>query len=253
MEEEKILENITKSISERLKAPIISTYVCVLVLYNWDILFFLFFENSSASFKIQSIKNEYGSVYYTRIIACLIISVTLLITFTVLNTLINFCLKWFYRKDKEITSEIESYEKVNILTEQLSNSINEIKILNSQVENLKNINNRLSAQNTNFSISDISKKDYNNLIDFLNTKSNKEKLIFSLKELISKLKNDPKTSIETIYSSSTYEKDMQTLVYFLEERNLLKRKNLYYENSTMTYQGFELSTSFKDFLENQTA
>jgi hypothetical protein len=250
MEEEKILENITKSISERLKVPIITTYACVLLIYNWDILFYLFFEDSSASIKIQSIKSQYGTVYYERIFTCLTISVLLIVLFTVLNTLINFCLKSFYRKDKEIISEIESFEKVNFLTEQLSKSIDDIKKLNSQIENLKNVNENLSSKNLKIDIPTISQKDYDSLLGFLNTQANKEKLLFSLKEFIDKIRTDKNISNILVYNTATYEQDMRQLIDFLIKRNLIKmvrrRAN---DNSISTYEGFEMGTSFKDFLK----
>ncbi|OEY71824.1 hypothetical protein [Salegentibacter salarius] len=117
MEKTEILENITKSVNERLKISIIITYISVLIIYNWDILFYLFFENSSASTRILEIKENYSDVYYQRILICLAISILLIVIFTALNTLLNLGLKWFYRKDKETKSEIENFEKITQLSE----------------------------------------------------------------------------------------------------------------------------------------
>jgi|GEM_PF-6161355 len=247
MEEEKILENITKSITEKLKAPIITTYICVLFLYNWDIIFYLLFEINCASLKIKYIKETYGSVYYIRILTCLGISIFLIILFTTLNTAIHSCLKWFYKKDKEITSEIENYEKISVLTSQVSTSIDEIKRLNTEISNLKKINDSLTSKNLNLNVSDISEKDYKNLLHYLNTQPNKEKLLFSLKELIENLKNDPKKSINHIYQTATYEHDIKTLINVLISRKLLKETRYTDENHN-AYIGLGLSTSFKDFL-----
>lgn len=250
MEEEKILENITKSITERLKVPIILTYVCVLIIHNWDILFFLFFDSSPASNKVQYIRNTYGEFYYARIFNCLLIAVILIVLFTVLNTTINFCLKWFYRKDKEITSEIESFEKIDVLTEQLSKSIENIKKLNAQIENLKTVNANLNSKNLNVGVTEISEKDYEDLLTFLNTKENKEKLLYSLKELIGKLKKDPKSHASIIYKTATYEKEMAELITYLVNRNHLKTTR-YRASNDIAYDGFALGTSFKDFLKRE--
>lgn len=249
MEEEKILENISKSITDRLKVPIIVTYLSVLFLYNWDIIYYLIFEKNAASFKIKYIKDTYSSVYFERIITCLIISVILIILFTVLNTMINFGLKWFYRKDKEINSEIESYEKMNNLTEQLSNSIDEIKKLHSQIDNLKKINDNLNSKNLKIDIADISKKDYDNLLNFLNSKEPKEKLLYSLNELINMLIKNNKIEISEVYTKATYEHEMRLLVQYLYELKLLSSTRYQHSDNRYSYDGFKMGTSFKDFLK----
>jgi hypothetical protein len=249
MEEEKILENISKSITERLKIPIVATYICVLVLYNWDIIYYLIFEYKTASVKIKFIKEEYGPEYYIRILICLTISVALIILFTTLNTSLNFCLKWFYKKDKEITSEVESYEKIKTLTEQLSNSIDEIKNLNSQIENLKNINENLASKNKKIDISEISKKDYELLFTTLNKRPNKEKLLYSLNELVIELKNNEKVNIQKVYKNATYEHDMRNLVELLFEMKLLSGTRYMNVDNSSSYDGVKLGTSFKDFIK----
>ena len=249
MEEEKILENISKSITEKLKVPIIVTYISVLFLYNWDIIFYLIFESSSASIKIKYVKETYSSVYFERILTCLTISVILIILFTVLNTMINFGLKWFYRKDKEINSEIESYEKVSNLTEQLSNSIDEIKKLHSQIDNLKKINDNLNFNSLKIDIDEISKKDYNKLLNFLNSKESKEKLLYSLKELINMLKKNDKIGTYMIYTEATYEHEMKMLIKYLHELKLVSEARYLNNDNLSSYDGLKMGTSFKDFLK----
>lgn len=249
MEEEKILENISKSIGNRLKVPIILTYICVLIVYNWDILFYLFFEDSPASSKIKSIKNDYGDIYYERILICLTIAIVIIILFTVLNTLLNFCLKWFYRKDKETTSEIENYEKIGSLSEQLSQSINDIKNLNSKIENLKNINENLSSKNLDIDIGKISEKDYNFILTYINSQSNKEKFLHSLKELITSLKKDINIESNQIYNSATYRHEMTLLIKFLDDQKLLNVVNQHSKKKGRYVNEFDLSNSFKDFLK----
>lgn len=247
--EEKILENITKSITERLKVPIILTYVCVLIIHNWDVLYYLFFEPLSASAKIQYIQKHHGNFYYARIVNSLIIAVTLIIIFTILNTSINFCLKWFYRKDKEINSEIESYEQINILTKQLSKSIEEIKSLKSQVENLKNINESLNLKNLTVDIGEISKKDYEIILTYITSQENKEKLLFSFKEFITTLKNDISTDREKLYRKATYYHDMEQLVKYLERNKFLKVEHRYNSKLQSYSYMIDLSKSLQDILK----
>lgn len=249
MEEEKILENITKSISEKLKVPIIVTYISVLIVYNWDILFYLFFQENSAFERINYIKLNYSDIYYQRIFICLGLAVLLITIFTILNTLINFCLKWFYRKDKEISSEIDNYEKISSLTEQVSNAIDNIKNLNSQIENLKNINENLLSKKLNVDIEDISQKDYDNILIYLNSQKNKEKFIFTFKEFLNALKKDITINRDDLYKIATYEHEMTLLIKYLEQQKLLKVVHRYSPtNSSYAYE-FDLSKSITDFLK----
>jgi hypothetical protein len=251
MDEEKLIDNIGNSIASKLKVPIITTYISVLIIFNWDILFYLIFSNDEAKIKIQYIKDEYGTVHFERIAICLLVSMFLIIIFTVINTLLNYCLKWFYRKDKEITSEIESFEKITLLSEQLSSSLNNNKELNSKLETLQNINNSLSTKSLNINVNEISKKDFQKLISTLKSKSNSEKLLFSLKELLDILKNDSKQDLEKIYRSATYDIEMKALIEHLTNENLLRIK---FERNYTNGQSYDLNIivltpSFKDFLK----
>jgi hypothetical protein len=248
MEEEKLIQSISKSIGDKLKIPIILTYICVLILYNWDILFYLLFEKISASEKISFIKQNYQSEYYERIFICIGLSIFLIVLFTILNTLINFSLMWFYRKDKEISSKIERYEKINKLTEQLSNSIDEIKVLNSKITKLENINDELNFKKLDYKISDISKKDYDSLIKSINTGSDKEKYLYSLKELIELVKNKPFIELEKIKKNSTYRNHMIGLIDKLVNRSLISKVE-HVDEQIGYYEGIEQSPSFKDFLK----
>jgi hypothetical protein len=249
MEKSEILGSITNSVSEKLKVPIILTYICVLIIFNWDILFYLFFENSAASTRISTIKEVYGHVYYERIIICLSISVLLIVLFAILNTFLNLALKWFYRKDKEITSEIENFEKISFLTEQLSESIEDSKRLSSEVAYLKNINENLTSKNLDIDLDDISKNDFNMLLSQINSQGNKKKLLYSLKELINSINKDNAIESDEIFKIATYESDMKNLIEILKNRELLKiTENFNPQNHKSTME-FKLSRSFEDFLK----
>lgn len=249
-EEEKILDNITKNISSRLKVPIILTYICVLIIYNWDILFYLIFENDAASNKVDCIQTKYGDDYFCRILICLSLSVALIVIFTIINTFLNFCLKWFYKKDKEFTTEVENYEKINILSEQLSQSLTEIKNLNAQVENLKNINQSLNKRDLEINVSEISQKDFDDFVNFLRTQPNSEKLRYSFKELILAMKKDSSLELDDLYEDATYEQEMETVINHLLDRNLLSLSGQFYnKNKERHVSMFDMSKSFQDFLK----
>ena len=249
MEQGEILENISKSISERLKVPIILTYIGVLIIFNWDILFYLFFENSPASERIQVIKENYGAVYFERILICLGIAVVLIIVFAILNTLLNLILKWFYKKDKETTSEIENFEKIDSLTEQLSHSIEEIKALKIKNENLQVINQELRSKSLDIDVGQISKTDYDHLIGYINSRGDREKLLFSLKQLINALKKDINLEHEQLSELATYKDDMKNLMEILVDRKLLSYNKIYSSAKSKYSTEFQLSKSFEDFLK----
>lgn len=246
MEESSAFENITKSIAVRLRIPIIITYISVLIIYNWDILFYLFFEEITALEKIKLIKDNYSENYFNRLTSSLLIAILAIIVFTIINTLLNFSLKWFYMKDKDIKSEINNHEKVFVLTSQLSEIIDKNKILNSEIDNLKNINSSLSAKSLNLTTSDISQKDFEDLLASINSRNNKEKLQFSLHELITILKKNINITVNELIKSSTYEDEMRALLDILKEKNLVKAN---YDYRLETYDDFlTLSKSFEDFL-----
>jgi len=249
MEKSDILESITNSVSEKLKVPIILTYICVLIIFNWDILFYLFFENIAASTKISTIKEVYGDVYYERIIICLSISVIIIVLFAILNTFLNFALKWFYRKDKEITSEIHNFEKISFLNEQLSESIEDSKRCSSEVAALKNINENLTSKNLDINLNDISKNDFNILLSQINSQGNKKKLLYSLKELINSIKKDINIESDEIFKIATYENDMINLIEILRSRELLKIIKEFNPQKNKVTEEFHLSRSFEDFLK----
>lgn len=249
MEKSEILENISNSIANRLKVPIVVTYICVLIIYNWDILFYLFFEKIPASQRISTIKDLYGDVYFERIAICLLLAIILIILFTILNTLLNLILKWFYRKDKETNTEIENHEKISSLAEQLSESIEENKNLNANIQHLNTVNDNLTSKNIDVNLDEISKKDYNALIHYLKSQPEKEKLIYSLKELIIALKKDINIEKQHMDKKTTYEYAMKSLIIILENRKLLKITEEYSNSKNKWTTEFRLSRSFKDFLK----
>ncbi|MBS7230981.1 hypothetical protein KHA90_08090 [Flavobacterium psychroterrae] len=116
-----------------------------------------------------------------------------------------------------------------------------------QNENLKKINDSLNSKNLKINISDISKKDYNNLLAFLNSKAEKEKLLYSLNELINMLKKNESIAIRQIYANSTYEHDMKQLVLHLTNLKLISSTK-YLDEARNPYEGLKMGTSFKDFL-----
>lgn len=249
MEGEKIIESITKTINDRLKIPIIITYLSVLIIYNWDVLFYLIFEKETASIKIACIKEEYSSEYWYRIFTCIGISIILIGAFTIINTGLNYLLKWFYKKDKKFTSEIENYETIDNLRQQLADSIDKRNKLETDVENLTKINQNLNFKSKEISISDIAKRDYKALISKLSTFEHKEKLLYSLKELMEILKNNPDIVISEINNKATYVLEMEELISILTDVKLVREEFAGYGTFNEPEMFLKIGTSFKEFLK----
>lgn len=115
MPAEKILDKVTDAFTSRLKVPIISTYLSILVLFNWDVLYYLCFQKLPAVCKIAEIKRIWGPVYWQRIIWCIVLAFIVLCVFTMLNTFINYLMRWFYMRDKDNTTKVEQAELVETL------------------------------------------------------------------------------------------------------------------------------------------
>ncbi|MFN0291201.1 hypothetical protein [Pedobacter helvus] len=171
-----------------------------------------------------------------------------------INTFLNFCLKWFYRKDKEITTEIESFEKISALTAQLSQALDENKALADDIDNLRKVNTNLSSRNLDATISEISRKDYDTVLNYINASSTKEKLKFSFRELLGILKKKPNIDVPEVYSSATYKASMENLISYLASENLLKTYSTIElkQGRGESVTKFEFSPSFKDFLNIDT-
>ncbi|MBL7706161.1 MAG: hypothetical protein JNM21_11515 [Taibaiella sp.] len=171
MPEEKILDKITDAFTSRLKVPIISTYVSVLVIYNWDVIFYLCFQKGEALKKIDYVKATYGPVYWERLVWCIVLALIVLCAFTVLNTLINFLMSWFYKKDKEITSRIEQAELIKSLQHSLAEEINKNELKLKNIKDLETIQSNLKERLDEIKLSEDDKKVFEGINTFINSTS----------------------------------------------------------------------------------
>jgi len=249
-EKEKLIDKLTSVATSRLKIPIISTYIAVLIIFNWDIIYYIIFQEDSAIDKIEYIKINYHHEYYYRIFECLIIAITILIIFTVLNTILNLSLKWFYKKDKEVREEIDSHEKIKKLTEQLSIALKEITILKDKNINLSSINENLSnnpLSKYNFEKSEIAQKELSNIINSLSQNEYGDKQIYSLQEFISLIKKDPNISLDSLLNIATYKDEMNNVINYLGNKKLLEVVKSKDNDEIRIY--FRLNKSFEEILK----
>lgn len=161
---DKIVDKIVGDATSRLKIPIVSTYLCVLIIHNWDILYFIFFSNVDATSKILYVKNHYNFWdYLCRVGGSLLYAIGILILFTFIDYYLVKWLKNVSIRKKGLQQQIVDHntikdlntlistlrDKVNKLNDENlkqldfnSQHVNKINILNSDISTLENkINN----------------------------------------------------------------------------------------------------------------
>lgn len=128
----KVIDNATS----RLKIPIVSTYLFVLIFKSWDILFYLFFEKKSALEKINYVKAKYPN-YWCNIFESVGIAILIIISISLLDMALTYCLKEISIIKKKSTDEINNYEIVESLKKinsQLTNDLNELNDQKTQLD-----------------------------------------------------------------------------------------------------------------------
>lgn len=150
METNAVKENYKEVVSHfksKLKLPIVLTYSIILILYNWDIIYYLIFQKSEALIKIHYIKNIDNDWYY-RIWIPILIAIFYALLFPILQVGINYVFKWFKKENNmlerqeekdnaehrfEIQKIISGYQEIESLNNQIGNLINDKEDLNNQI------------------------------------------------------------------------------------------------------------------------
>ncbi|MEN9909929.1 MAG: hypothetical protein RLZZ540_3088 [Bacteroidota bacterium] len=208
--------NIHNELKNKLKLPIIITYSVVLIIFNWDILFYLAFENNSALKKIIYVKSNFFTENFERIWKPILYSISYSILFPFLQVLLNQIIQYFKRynnkitRKEEIDNAVHNFEVQQQLTgqqslQQLQNRIDQLilekdKLINSNnslISQLKSDSNDLLDSNSilNSEYDKTAKELFNEINEF----NNEEKSTFL--ELISFLSN---------YNNSFYLKTLST-------------------------------------------
>lgn len=154
-----------KEIKQKFQLPIIITYSIVLIIYNWDILYYLSFEKKAAIYKIKYVKSFFFTENAERIWKPILLALFYSILFPFIQVVINQVVQYFKRANNKITRK-----------EELDNAIHNF-----------NVQQQLSGQQ--------SLQQLQNKIDQLVIE--KEQLISTNNSLLGQLKNDSNDAINS--------------------------------------------------------
>lgn len=268
-------EKIGETLLSKLKLPILTTYLVLLPIYNWQIILYLLFKNEPVDDKIKYIVANYHNEYWKGILIPMLMAFVYTLFFPILQVIINILFNWFRKANKklirqeELDDAIHKFELQQNLTGQQS-----LERLQSNIELLTNENQKLLNDNKNLleRIKNEILKDEqaNNFRKAISQKRQKE-LDTNSKNILAKfqeLKPEEKSAFldlinyfdskdkhltrHSIDSVTLYPDHTEIPLEILTENNII---NQVYSNGLAGYQptniGFEILEYFKDnFREN---
>lgn len=186
--------NIQKEFKNKFRLPIIITYSVLLLIYNWDILFYLTLEKGNALSKIKYVKANFFTTDYHRIWIPILFAVLYSILFPFLQAIINQVVQYFKRYNNKITRQEEldnANHRFNI-QQQLSGK-QSLEQLQNKIDQLLLENEKLI--NTNNSLINQLKKESEDVLDTNHIfNSEYEKTAKEVFALVNKLNNEEKSA-----------------------------------------------------------
>lgn len=134
----KVIESLSTYFEEKLRLPIVIAYLSILILYNWDMLYFISFDKRAALCKIDFVRNRFTHEYYNRVLNPALISIVGTIAITIVQVGLNYLLSYFRKKDlwRIHSEEIEFAKNKNKVIKALR-GIDELKDALVENERLK--------------------------------------------------------------------------------------------------------------------
>ena len=120
---EQVTLELIKGVKDRFKYPIITIYVIVLILWNWDVLSYFFLSESKIEHKIIYIEKHFNQ-NYSRILWPLVKAIVLAVIVPILMLLIEVLLKSINSLRRNIKFENNDA----IRTEKLAIAVHEFKL-----------------------------------------------------------------------------------------------------------------------------
>lgn len=212
-----IVMDLLKTSSNRIKHPLISSFIFTHIVYNWNYYLVLIFSNLSIENKILYIKTHTG---FLNFLIPLIVSIFYIICFPYINNIFNDILE--KAKMKENNSKLISVDrimKVKLTEARYERQIAEEKAGTKELETLKNQIESLKGQSDTLfrekeeliSINNKSNADYNHLLRELENQ----------KELFNKSLNIDYSIIED--SNKNLSKNAKQLLLKFDKYNKTKR------------------------------
>lgn len=247
MDTNTIKENYNEVISHfksKLKLPIILTYSVILIIYNWDIIFYLLYQKGHAIDKINYIKNI-ENTWYHRILLPILISIFYALLFPILQVGINYLFRWFKNKNNElerdeelknaghrfeVQTKISGSQSLEVLNNQITNLSKDKEHLNEQIttlirekEELIRSSNAISSklsQSNNDPKSKLIQDKAKELLDDYNDFSDEEKVAFQ--EIINFFnQNSVLSEIMNIEDITTFPIAAESILNFLLANNII--------------------------------
>lgn len=113
---------IQNDIKNKFRLPIFLTYSVILIVYNWDILFYLAFQKKDALEKIEYVKTNLFTENFDRVWKPILLAILYSILFPFIQLLINFVVQFLKSKNNQITrkEEIDNAEHSYNIQQQLT-------------------------------------------------------------------------------------------------------------------------------------
>lgn len=159
---DKVIDKIIDNATSRLRIPIVSTYIIVLLVHNWDLVYYLLFQTGQATTKIAYIKKHYPN-YWGGIFEAIGIAICVLVVVSFLDLGLSRLLQWVYKEKKIINDKVNNYKTFEELNTSLSIQINEVVSLREHLTNEQEKNKGLLKNITTLT-SEIN--DYKKTIDY---------------------------------------------------------------------------------------
>lgn len=153
--QKEIPETIVSSIKEhksnlrnKVSLPLLSTYCLILVLFNWDILLYLFFQKGEIFIKINGVKEFFPNKNYYRVWCPILLAILYTFLFPSIQILLNLA----QAKLKQMNMNLIRKEEINAaehefqIQQQLSGK-QTLQELNNTIEALVNDKEKLNIDN----------------------------------------------------------------------------------------------------------
>lgn len=187
-------QSVHNEIKNKFRLPIFFTYSIILIIYNWDILFYLALENGKALSKIDYVKENFYTENFERIWKPILYALIYSILFPFLQLLINLIVQFSKNYNNKITrgEELENANHRFNIQEQLTGK-QSLEQLQIRIDQLLIENEKLITSNNSLLVQ--VKNDSSEILDassILN--SEYEKVVKEIFIEVSKLNNEEKST-----------------------------------------------------------